>query len=159
MASLRSLGSKQIRILFGFIAASMLETHSVGSVTDVITFRCTNSSSFSFILGRTAISTRLGGCTFGFTVSSVIILYSPGSSPSPSKTSLNSSRIALLCDDIVSERTSESCNKTIPNAILMLSDKMGWYSPSITLNVNVCVLRLCQTRRFIFPAICRHLPV
>ena len=125
MASLRSLGSKQIRILFGFIAASMLETHSVGSVTDVITFRCTNSSSFSFILGRTAIGTRLGGCTCGFTVSSVMILYSPVSSASPSKTSLNSSRIALLGDDIVSERTSQSCNVTIPSAILVLSDKMG----------------------------------
>ena len=71
-----------------------------------------------------------------------MILYSLVSSPSPSKTSLNSSRIALLGDDIVSERTSQSCKVTIPSMILVLSDTMGWYSPSITLKVNVCVLHL-----------------
>ena len=103
----------------------MLETHSLGSVAGVITSCCTHSSSFSLILGRSAIGTGLGGCTFGFRVSSVMILYSPVSSASPSKTSLNSSRIALLGDDIVSERTSQSCNVTIPSAILVLSDKMG----------------------------------
>ena len=103
----------------------MLETHSLGSVAGVITSCCTHSSSFSLILGRSAIDTGLGGCTFGFTVSSVTILYCPVSSASPSKTSLNSSRIALLGDDIVSERTSQSCKVTIPSAILVLSDKMG----------------------------------
>ena len=71
-----------------------------------------------------------------------MILYSLVSSPSPSKTSLNSSRIALLGDDIVSERTSQSCKVTIPSMILVLSDTMGWYSPLITLKVNVCVLHL-----------------
>ena len=66
----------------------VLETHSVGSVTGVMTFCCTNSSNCSLIFGRTATGTLLGGWTFGFTLLSVIILNSPGSSPSPSNTSL-----------------------------------------------------------------------
>jgi len=59
-----------MRNLLGFTTTNKLETHSVGSVTGVITSLATISSSFSLMWFLKAL---LGVCTTGGTTSSMIM--------------------------------------------------------------------------------------
>lgn len=49
----------QMQTLFGLTMASMLDTHSVGSVTGTITLQSTSSSSLVLMRDRRATGTRL----------------------------------------------------------------------------------------------------
>jgi len=62
-----------MRNLLGFTTTNKLETHSVGSVTGVITSLATISSSFSLMWFLKATGARLGVCTTGGTTSSMIM--------------------------------------------------------------------------------------
>ena len=76
IALFKMWGSRHIRNLLFLTTTNILETHSVGSVTGVMTSQATISSSFSLIWFHKATCTVTwrGGCSTGGTASSVTML-------------------------------------------------------------------------------------
>ena len=86
IASFRSFGSRQIRSLPSGFSTTINEfTHSVGSVTFVMTFVLTSLSSSSFSRSFSAWGTRRGEWIVGVAPSLRWIVVSPLISPRPVK--------------------------------------------------------------------------
>ena len=82
-------GPRQMRrLLFGFLAVTMLLTHFVGSCTLLIMSSCSILFSSSFTLLRSATGTQRGGCITGVCLGSIFMLCSTWlMHPRPVKTS------------------------------------------------------------------------
>ena len=129
-ARFKSLGSKQMRILFGLTTVTILLTHAVGSICLSITPAFTILSSSSLILPFSATGTFLGGCTTGMTVGSILMVCLPGKHPSPWKRSGYSSRISGRASVITDESMTEFTRWTKLRSLHACALKTDSTSPS-----------------------------